>query len=57
MFDTLAAAYAEAGRFDEVILTCEKASELVDAAKVEKEAARYREYLVRFQSGQTLHSK
>jgi tetratricopeptide (TPR) repeat protein len=49
--DILAAAYAEAGRFEDAVRACEKAVELAQGAGEEKDAARFREHLDLFRAG------
>lgn len=52
LFDTLAAAYAEAGRFDDAVRECEKAIALAERAGDAGEAARFRGHLDLFRARQ-----
>jgi len=51
VLDTLAAAYASAGRFDKAIETAEKAIELAEAAGAEKTAAQIKNRLALYEEG------
>ncbi len=48
LLDTLAAAYAEAGRFDEAVATCEKAIAIARGKGQEKDAQRFEQQLAFF---------
>jgi Flp pilus assembly protein TadD len=52
---TLAAAYAEAGRFDEAVTTAEKAARLAEQASQPELAARNRKLIELYQSGKPYH--
>lgn len=54
VFDTLAAAYAEAGRFDDAVAACERAIALAEESGDAQGAARFRGHLARFKSGEAL---
>jgi tetratricopeptide (TPR) repeat protein len=49
--DTLAAAYAEAGRFDDAVRTCREAIELARASGDERSAGRFEKQLEAFRAG------
>ena len=53
--DTLAAAYAEAGRFQEAAAACQQAIELARASGEEGEARRFEEHLALFRAGRPVH--
>ena len=55
LYSTLAAAYAEAGRFPEAVRACERAIELARADRQPREAERYAQQLVRYRVGQPFH--
>jgi tetratricopeptide (TPR) repeat protein len=55
LYSTLAAAYAEAGRFPEAVRACERAIELAQAAREGEEAKRYAGQLARYRSGRPFH--
>jgi hypothetical protein len=52
---TLAAAYAEAGRFPEAVATAEKAEQLATGAGMTAVAAKVREMLALYRAGQPYH--
>jgi hypothetical protein len=55
LYSTLAAAYAEAGRFPEAVRACERAIELAQAAHEGEETRRYAGQLARYRSGRPFH--
>ena len=57
LYSTLAAAYAEDGRFPEAIRACRRAIELATAARQPREVARYARQLRDYQSGRPFHFK
>lgn len=54
VFDTLAAAYAETGRFDDAVVACERAIALAESSGDAQGADRFRAHLAQFKSGQAL---
>ena len=57
LIDTLAAAYAEASRFDEAVETLEKAIQLADEADEKDAAYDMREKLALYQAERPFHEK
>jgi tetratricopeptide (TPR) repeat protein len=55
IYSTLAAAYAEAGRFPEAVRACERAIELARSAGEGKEAQRYAQQLRCYRAGMPFH--
>jgi tetratricopeptide (TPR) repeat protein len=55
IFSTLAAAYAEAGRFPEAVTTCERAIRIAKADGRAEEAARFGQQLARYRAGRPFH--
>ena len=55
IFDTLAAAYAEAGRYEEAVAACGRAIELARAKGQEAEARRFEEHLALFRAGRPVY--
>ena len=55
IYSTLAAAYAEAGRFPEAVQTCERAIALAKGAGQAQEAATYAQQLRRYRAGKPFH--
>jgi Flp pilus assembly protein TadD len=55
LYSTLAAAYAEAGRFPDAVAAGERAVELARAAHAAEDAERYAEQLARYRAGQPFH--
>jgi len=55
--DTLAAAYAEAGRFAEATKAIQKAIALAEAAEATNSIADFRQHLELFQSGKAFHQE
>ena len=53
--DTLAAAYAEVGRFDAAIAACTQALELARSVRDEDSAKRYELHLARLREHKPLH--
>jgi tetratricopeptide (TPR) repeat protein len=51
LYSTLAAAYAEAGRFPEAVRACERAIQLAQAGHQTREAERYAQQLARYRAG------
>ncbi len=57
VFDTLAAAYAEAGRYEEAVTACARALELARAQGQEAERRRYEEHLALFRADKPVYSR
>jgi hypothetical protein len=55
ILDTLAAAYAEAGRFPEAVATAEKAEQLATTAGSKKPAGENRQRLELYRAGKPYH--
>jgi tetratricopeptide (TPR) repeat protein len=55
IYSTLAAAYAEAGRFPEAVATCERAIRLARSGGDEGAAKRFTEQLARYRAGKPFH--
>lgn len=55
IFSTLAAAYAEAGRFPEAVTTCERAIQIAKTDGDAAEAARFAQQLARYRAGRPFH--
>jgi hypothetical protein len=52
---TLAAAYAEAGRYPEAVTTAEKAEQLATSARLKKIAEKNRQLLELYRAGKPYH--
>jgi len=57
VLDTLAAAYAEAGRYEDAVAACSRALELARAPGQEAERQRYEEHLALFRAGRPVYSR
>jgi hypothetical protein len=55
LIGTLAAAYAEAGRFPEAVATAEKAEQLATGARLTAVAAKNRQLLELYRAGKPYH--
>jgi Flp pilus assembly protein TadD len=55
VYSTLAAAYAEAGRFPEAVTTCERAIELARGAQADQDVAHYQDQLRCYRAGKPFH--